>query len=281
MRIRRHFTVEGHSPYEGVAFRSAASEIRNPDGSIVFSQNDIEVPESWSQVASDVLAQKYFRKAGVPKTLKPVPEDGVPEFLWRRQAASKDSKETTGEHSAKQVFDRLAGTWAYWGWKGGYFDDESDAQAFYDELCHMLASQKCAPNSPQWFNTGIHWAYGIDGPGQGHYYVDHKSGRLTKSASAYEHPQPHACFIQSVKDDLVNEGGIMDLWTREARLFKYGSGTGTNSRPCAARTRNCRAAASLRPDELPEDRRPCRRCHQVGRHHASRRQDGDRGRRSS
>jgi ribonucleoside-diphosphate reductase alpha chain len=231
MRIRRHFTVEGHSPYEGIAFRTAASEIRQPDGSIVFSQNDIEVPEGWSQVASDVLAQKYFRKAGLPKALKPVAEEGVPEFLWRRQAANKDSKETTGEKSAKQVFDRLAGTWAYWGWKGGYFDAETDAQAFYDELCHMLASQKCAPNSPQWFNTGLHWAYGIDGPGQGHYFVDHKSGRLTKSTSAYEHPQPHACFIQSVKDDLVNDGGIMDLWTREARLFKYGSGTGTNFSP--------------------------------------------------
>jgi len=230
MRIRRHFTVEGHSPYEGIAFKNAASEIRNPDGSIVFSQTDIEVPESWSQVAADVLAQKYFRKAGVPKTLKPVPEEGVPEFLWKKQGG-KDTKETTGEKSAKQVFDRLAGTWTYWGWKGGYFDGEADAQTFYDELCHMLASQKCAPNSPQWFNTGLHWAYGIDGPGQGHYYVDHKSGRLTKSASAYEHPQPHACFIQSVKDDLVNEGGIMDLWTREARLFKYGSGTGTNFSP--------------------------------------------------
>src|ERR1700742_4476238 len=227
MRIRRHFTVEGHSPYEGIAFRTASSEIRNPDGSVVFAQDGIEVPESWSQVASDVLAQKYFRKAGVPKTLKPVPEEGVPEFLWRKQGP-KDGKETTGEHSAKQVFDRMAGTWTYWGWKGGYFDGEADAQAFYDELCHMLAAQKCAPNSPQWFNTGLNWAYGIDGPGQGHYYVDHKTGRLTKSASAYEHPQPHACFIQSVKDDLVNEGGIMDLWTREARLFKYGSGTGTN-----------------------------------------------------
>jgi ribonucleoside-diphosphate reductase alpha chain len=225
MRIRRHFTVEGQSPYQGIAFRGAASEIRNPDGSIVFSQTDIEVPESWSQVASDVLAQKYFRKAGVPRTTKPVAEEGVPEFLWRKTATSK---ETTGETSAKQVFDRLAGTWAYWGWKGGYFDGEDDARAFQDELVHMLATQKCAPNSPQWFNTGLHWAYGIDGPGQGHYYVDHKSGRLTKSSSAYEHPQPHACFIQSVKDDLVNEGGIMDLWTREARLFKYGSGTGTN-----------------------------------------------------
>jgi ribonucleoside-diphosphate reductase alpha chain len=230
MRIRRQFTVEGHSPYEGIAFRTASSEIRNPDGSIVFAQEGIEVPESWSQVASDVLAQKYFRKAGVPKTLKPVPEEGVPEFLWRKQGP-KDGNETTGEHSAKQVFDRLAGTWTYWGWKGGYFDSEGDARAFYDELCHMMAAQKCAPNSPQWFNTGLNWAYGIDGPGQGHYYVDHKTGRLTKSASAYEHPQPHACFIQSVKDDLVNEGGIMDLWTREARLFKYGSGTGTNFSP--------------------------------------------------
>src|SRR6185437_2573175 len=165
-----------------------------------------------------------------PKTLKPVPEEGVPEFLWRKQGP-KEGKETTGEHSAKQVFDRLAGTWTYWGWKGGYFDSEGDARAFYDELCHMMAAQKCAPNSPQWFNTGLNWAYGIDGHGQGHYYVDHKTGRLTKSNSAYEHPQPHACFIQSVRDDLVNDGGIMDLWTREARLFKYGSGTGTNFSP--------------------------------------------------
>ena len=225
MRINRHFTVEDHSPYEGIAFRQATSEIRNPDGSIVFHQDGIEVPEAWSQVAADVLAQKYFRKAGVPKNLKPVAEDGVPQFLWRKVANGQD---TTGETSAKQVFDRMAGTWAYWGWKGGYFDTEADAKAFYDELCHMLAAQKAAPNSPQWFNTGLHWAYGIDGPAQGHYYVDHKSGRLTKATSAYEHPQPHACFIQSVKDDLVNEGGIMDLWTREARLFKYGSGTGTN-----------------------------------------------------
>ncbi|HKD48497.1 MAG TPA: vitamin B12-dependent ribonucleotide reductase [Rhizomicrobium sp.] len=228
MRIRRHYTVEGHSPYENIAFRVTRSEIRNPDGSVVFAQDGIEVPESWSQVAADVLAQKYFRKAGVPRGLKPVPEEGVPEFLWRKESDPRSGRETTGEHSAKQVFDRLAGTWTYWGWKGGYFDSEADARAFYDEFCHMLAAQKGAPNSPQWFNTGLHWAYGIDGPGQGHYYVDHKSGRLTKSSSAYEHPQPHACFIQSVKDDLVNEGGIMDLWTREARLFKYGSGTGTN-----------------------------------------------------
>src|SRR5271156_1924841 len=225
MRIRRQFTVEGHSPYEGVAFRSATSEIRNPDGSIVFRQTDIEVPEAWSQVACDVLAQKYFRQAGIPTALKPVREDGVPEFLWRRES---EGDARTGERSAKQVFDRMAGTWTYWGWKGGYFDTEGDARAFHDELCHMLATQKAAPNSPQWFNTGLHWAYGIDGPAQGHYYVDPKSEELVASDSAYEHPQPHACFIQSVADDLVNEGGIMDLWVREARLFKYGSGTGSN-----------------------------------------------------
>src|SRR5215469_866676 len=228
MRIRRHFTVEGHSPYENIAFRVARSEIRNPDGSVVFAQDGIEVPECWSQVAADVLAQKYFRKAGVPRGLKSVPEEGVPEFLWRKESDPRSGRETTGEYSAKQVFDRLAGTWTYWGWKGGYFDSDKDAKAFYDELCHMLAAQKAAPNSPQWFNTGLHRAYGIDGPSQGHYYVDFRTGRLTKSSSAYEHPQPHACFIQSVKDDLVNEGGIMDLWSREARLFKYGSGTGTN-----------------------------------------------------
>lgn len=228
MRINRHFTTAGQSPYASIGFRNATSEIRNPDGSVVFSQSDIEVPAEWSQVACDVLAQKYFRKAGVPEAadLTPVAETDVPEWLWRK-AAKTDAK-TVGETSAKQVFDRLAGTWTYWGWKGGYFDAEDDAQTFYDEMRYMLCQQMGAPNSPQWFNTGLHWAYGIDGPSQGHYYVDYKSGELVKSTSSYEHPQPHACFIQSIQDDLVNEGGIMDLWVREARLFKYGSGTGTN-----------------------------------------------------
>jgi len=228
MRIQRHFTTAGQSPYEDIGFRTTASEIRNPDGSVVFSQSDIEVPSEWSQVACDVLAQKYFRRAGVPEAsaLKAVREKGVPEWLWRKEKA--EGAKTAGETSAKQVFDRLAGTWTYWGWKGGYFDAEDDAQAFYDEMRYMLCQQMGAPNSPQWFNTGLHWAYGIDGPSQGHFYVDYKTGKLTKSESSYEHPQPHACFIQSIQDDLVNEGGIMDLWVREARLFKYGSGTGTN-----------------------------------------------------
>src|ERR1043165_310277 len=237
MRVERRFTRAGQDPYGNIEVRVATSEIRNPDGSPGFHLPDIDVPADWSQVACDILAQKYFRKAGVPAKLKSIAEEDVPAWLWRRDAdraaleVLAPQERYGSEKSAKQVFDRLAGTWTYWGWKGGYFDAEDDARAFCDELAHMLATQKCAPHSPQWFNTGLHWAYGIDGPGQGHYYVDHKSGRLTKSASAYEHPQPHACFIQSIKDDLVNEGGIMDLWTREARLFKYGSGTGTNFSP--------------------------------------------------
>ncbi|HTT81765.1 MAG TPA: adenosylcobalamin-dependent ribonucleoside-diphosphate reductase, partial [Stellaceae bacterium] len=234
MHIARRFTTEGRDAYEGVAFRSAASEIRNPDGSVVFAADGIEVPAEWSQVACDILAQKYLRKAGVPTRLVAVEEPGVPEWLWRRTAdaaalaALPQEARTGGETSAKACFDRMAGTWTYWGWKGGYFDGESDARAFYDELRLMLARQMGAPNSPQWFNTGLHWAYGIDGPAQGHYYADYKTGKVRASDSAYEHPQPHACFIQSVADDLVNEGGIMDLWVREARLFKYGSGTGSN-----------------------------------------------------
>ncbi|WP_108883504.1 vitamin B12-dependent ribonucleotide reductase [Anderseniella sp. Alg231-50] len=234
MRVERRFTAEGKGPYAGVEFRKATSEIKNPDGSIVFQLKDIEVPKAWSQVASDIIAQKYFRKAGVPARLKKVEENSVPSWLWRSVedtdalAELPEDERYSSEMSAQQVFNRLAGTWTYWGWKGGYFDAEEDALAFYEEMVNMLATQRCAPNSPQWFNTGLHWAYGIDGPGQGHHYVDFETGKLTKSTSSYEHPQPHACFIQSISDDLVNEGGIMDLWVREARLFKYGSGTGSN-----------------------------------------------------
>ena len=226
MKIERNFTKAGQDAYADLDFVTTVSEIRNPDGSVVFKLDSVEVPKSWSQVASDVIAQKYFRKAGVPSATRRVKEKGVPEFLWRSVPA--EGAEMGGETSSKQVFDRLAGAWAYWGWKGGYFSTEEDARAYYDEMRHMLASQRAAPNSPQWFNTGLHWAYGIDGPAQGHYYVDFKTGKLTRSKSSYEHPQPHACFIQSVADDLVGDGGIMDLWVREARLFKYGSGTGTN-----------------------------------------------------
>ncbi|MBV6650842.1 MAG: adenosylcobalamin-dependent ribonucleoside-diphosphate reductase, partial [Hoeflea sp.] len=234
MRIERRFTKEGQSAYADIEFRKATSEIRNPDGSIIFRLADIDVPVQFSQVAADILAQKYFRKAGVPARLKKVEENSVPSWLWRSVADEEalaelpEDERYGSETDARQVFDRLAGTWTYWGWKGGYFSSEEDARAFMDEQAYMLATQRVAPNSPQWFNTGLHWAYGIDGPGQGHFYVDPFTGKLTKSKSSYEHPQPHACFIQSVEDDLVNENGIMDLWVREARLFKYGSGTGSN-----------------------------------------------------
>tara|TARA_B100000029_G_scaffold283923_1_gene277621 strand:+ start:10707 stop:14297 length:3591 start_codon:yes stop_codon:yes gene_type:complete len=234
MKIERKFTIKGNSPYEKIAFKKAKSEIRNPDGSLIFKLDNVEVPTKWSQVATDIIAQKYFRKKGIPKILKKKNEKNVPDWLLRsvpdeiklNKLPIKDRY--CGEISSKQVFDRLAGTWTYWGWKGKYFDTEEDARSFYDELRFILCEQMAAPNSPQWFNTGLNWAYGIDGPPQGHYYVNHNSGKLSLSETAYEHPQPHACFIQSVSDDLVNEGGIMDLWTKEARLFKYGSGTGSN-----------------------------------------------------
>jgi ribonucleoside-diphosphate reductase alpha chain len=234
MRIERKFTEAGKLPYDAILFRESASEIRNPDGSVVFALQRFSVPADWSQVAADILAQKYFRKAGVPARLKRVEENSVPLWLWRSVpdevalTSLPEGERYGSETDARQVFDRLAGTWTYWGWKGGYFTTEEDARAFFDELRYMLARQLGAPNSPQWFNTGLHWAYGIDGPSQGHYYVDFRTGEVKASTSAYEHPQPHACFIQSIEDDLVNEGGIMDLWVREARLFKYGSGTGTN-----------------------------------------------------
>ena len=277
MKIERNFTKAGKDAYAALEFTMTSSEIRNPDGTVVFKLDDVEVPASWSQVASDVIAQKYFRKAGVPARLKKVREKGVPEFLWRSVADEKalaelpEDERYGGETAARQVFDRLAGAWAYWGWKGGYFTKESDARAYFDEMRYMLATQRAAPNSPQWFNTGLHWAYGIDGPAQGHYYVDYKSGKLTKSTSSYEHPQPHACFIQSVSDDLVNDGGIMDLWVREARLFKYGSGTGTNFSSLRADGEGLSGggrSSGLMGFLKIGDR------DQVGRHHAPRRQDG-------
>ncbi len=234
MQIKRHFTAEGQSPYSAIPFATVRSEVRDISGEAITDAVEFEAPESWSQVACDILAQKYFRRAGVPSLLKPVDEDTIPD--WLRRQVPDDSKpkrgkklfKRSGENDARQVFDRLAGCWTYWGWKGGYFNAEKDARNFYDELRFMLASQIAAPNSPQWFNTGLHWAYGIDGPAQGHSYVDYATGEVKPSTGAYEHPQPHACFIQSANDDLVGKGGIMDLWTREARLFKYGSGTGSN-----------------------------------------------------
>jgi ribonucleoside-diphosphate reductase alpha chain len=227
MLIARRFTREGQDPFVSIKFAPRTSIIRNPNGSVVFEMKEVMVPEGWSQVAVDILAQKYFRRAGIPERLVRVQEEGVPAWLCRNVAESLDAP-VGAETDSRQVFHRLAGGWTYWGWKGGYFSSERDARAFYDETCYMLAAQMAAPNSPQWFNTGLHWAYGIEGPPQGHYYVDPHTKELKRSTSAYERPAPHACFIQQVTDDLVNEGGIMDLWVREARIFKYGSGTGSS-----------------------------------------------------
>lgn len=218
LHFTRHYTTTGVSPFDQFEYELRSSVIREPSGKIIFEMRDVEVPTTWSQVATDILAQKYFRKAGVPQ----YNENGTPKL-------DADGAPVLGpEHSIKQVAHRLAGTWRYWGEKYGFFASREDAQIFYDELAYMLTAQMAAPNSPQWFNTGLYWAYGINGPSQGHFYVDPDTGVMTKSVDSYSRPQPHACFIQSVHDDLVNEGGIMDLWVREARLFKYGSGTGTN-----------------------------------------------------
>ncbi|MDR4493744.1 MAG: vitamin B12-dependent ribonucleotide reductase [Nitrospirales bacterium] len=218
MKIERRFTKKGESPYQQIPFSTRVSEIRNPDGSVVFRQDNILAPEHWSQLAVDILAQKYFRKAGVPQ----VDDRGNP--ILTESGAPK----LGGERDARQVFHRLAGCWTHWGSTHNYFNTPEDMEAFRDELSYMLAWQMAAPNSPQWFNTGLHFAYGLSGPPQGHFYVDPHTHRVKQAQNAYERPQVHACFIQGITDDLVNEGGIMDLWVREARLFKYGSGTGTN-----------------------------------------------------
>ncbi|HNX72731.1 MAG TPA: vitamin B12-dependent ribonucleotide reductase [Spirochaetales bacterium] len=225
MKFQRKFTKAGQGPYEGILWEKRTSEIRNPDGKAVFYMDGVIVPSFWSQIATDIIAQKYFRKAGLSRETAQIWKKFVPQD---QTIGSVESDNDGSENDARQVFHRLAYTWCLWGEKAGYFDSEDDKKAFYDELLYMLAHQIAAPNSPQWFNTGLHAVYGIEGPAQGHYYVDPTTNRVKKSESAYERPQPHACFILDIQDDLVNEGGIMDLITREARLFKYGSGTGSN-----------------------------------------------------
>ncbi len=218
LRIERRFTTEGESPYDTVNWSRRDSRIANPDGSVVFEMKDAEIPSAWSQVAADIMVSKYFRKAGVPQ----IDHDGI-------AILNDDGTPVLGpEQSARQVIDRLAATWRWWGEENGYFESANDAQVFEDEIAFMLLNQMAAPNSPQWFNTGLHHRYGITGPEQGFWFVDPETEELTAAPDSYSRPSPHACFIQSVDDDLVNAGGIMDLWVREARLFKFGSGTGTN-----------------------------------------------------
>ncbi len=217
LRVDRRFTRGGEDPYETVTWSRRDTRITNPDGSVVFEMKDAEIPEGWSQVAADIMVSKYFRKAGVPV------------YNQNGTMLDEDSQPRLGsERSARQVFDRLAGTWRWWGETHGYFESTEDAQAFEDELKYMLCHQMAAPNSPQWFNTGLHRAYGLTGPAQGFWYVDPDTEELTPSPDSYSRPAPHACFILKVEDDLVNPGGIMDLWLREARIFKFGSGAGSN-----------------------------------------------------
>ncbi len=217
LKINRKYTSPG-DPYKDIVWEKRSSKIANPDGSVVFEMNDVEIPSTWSQVATDIMVSKYFRKAGVPQ----VDENG-------NELLDENGQKILGpETSSKQVFNRLAETWRHWGEKTGYFASEEDAQAFEDELKYMLATQMAAPNSPQWFNTGLNYKYDLTGKAQGFWFVDPVTGELTPGEDSYSRPQPHACFIQSIDDDLVNEGGIMDLWVKEARLFKFGSGTGTN-----------------------------------------------------
>ena len=226
MKVDRKYTKAGQDPFATVEWTTRSSKIANPDGSVVFEMPDAEVPSTWSQLATDIMVSKYFRKAGVPQFEHPYALPNTARGVVKRDMHG--NAVTGPERSARQVIHRLAGCWRYWGETHGYFDTPEDAQAFYDELVFMMVHQACAPNSPQWFNTGLNWAYGITGPAQGHFVPDPKTGEVFLAHDAYSHPQPHACFIQSISDDLVGPGGIMDLWVREARLFKYGSGTGTN-----------------------------------------------------
>ncbi|MCL2043328.1 MAG: adenosylcobalamin-dependent ribonucleoside-diphosphate reductase [Treponema sp.] len=228
MKIRRFFTDRDRGPYCDIVWEKRKSEIRSSDGKALFSEETVIVPSFWSQIATDIIAQKYFRKAGVPADKMYEWKAWVPAETGLADDPGGILPEDGAEHDARQVFHRLAFTWMDWGRRNGYFDDEEDAKAFYDETCYMLARQIAAPNSPQWFNTGLYAVYGIDGPAQGHYYFDPEKNKTVKSDSAYKRPQPHACFILSIDDNLVKDNGIMDLITREARLFKYGSGTGSN-----------------------------------------------------
>lgn len=233
--IERRFTTSGSDPFEAFDWIEMSVEIRNPDGSLAHEIQGVQLPSGFAGVPGKVCAQKYLRKAGVPAALRKVAEDGVPVWLQRSEPDHEKlqtlaaEERFVGETDGRELFRRLAGTWTYWGWNYGYFASEADARAYYDEMCYLIASQRSAPNSPQWFNTGLNWAYGITGPAQGHHYVDGTTGELKLSEDAYTHPQPHACFIQSVSDSLVGGSeSIMGLWNREALLFKYGSGTGSN-----------------------------------------------------
>lgn len=231
MHIKRFYTHAKNnwthdSIYDDMKFKLADAVIRSSNGEIIQKIDNVEVPEAWSQTACDIYATKYIRRAGVPNKTQHVDETDVP--VWLQKSIPADGAVFGRETSIKQTVNRLVGCWTYHGWLNGYFQSETDAQAFYDEIRYMILNQICAPNSPQWFNTGLHWAYGIEGRSGNQYYYDIQLKQIVKSVNAYEHPQVHACFILKVLDDLVNKNGIMDTAITEASIFKYGSGVGAN-----------------------------------------------------
>ncbi|MBI1977356.1 MAG: vitamin B12-dependent ribonucleotide reductase [Candidatus Omnitrophica bacterium] len=199
LHVPRRFTRPGVHSYDELEWGRRTSVITNPDGSVVFKMEDAEIPSSWSQLATDIVVSKYFRKAGVPKT--------------------------GSETSVRQVVRRVAHTIRRAGEEfGGYFTTPEDAENFEAELTHLLVNQKVAFNSPVWFNCGLYHEYGISGSG-GNWFWNPKTGVCEQTKDSYSQPQCSACFIQSVEDDLMS---IFELIKSEARLFKYGSGTGTN-----------------------------------------------------
>lgn len=219
---KRNFPLKDY----GIKFVKRTAHIAKPNGEVVFHQDSVLVPDFWSQTAVNILAQKYFRKVGVPHKTVRIFEADIPYFFQR--SIPEEHAVFEGETDFREVAHRLVGHWCYTGFKHGYFKSEFDATIFYDELSYMLFMQMAAPNSPQFFNTGLYWAYGIEGTANNEHYALADDQTIREIGNSYQHPQIHACFINRVEDKLVGENGIMDLWAKEARVFKYGSGSGCN-----------------------------------------------------
>ena len=275
MKIERQFTTAGQDAYAALDFVTTSSEIRNPDGSTVFRLDEIEVPGGWSQVASDVIAQKYFRKAGVPNKLEKIAEDGVPEFLWRSRPAA-DNDGFGGETSARQVFDRLAGAWTYWGWQGGYFSTEADARAYFDEMRVMLARQMARPTRRNGSTPGCTGPMASTGRGRG------ITTSITPPASS---PAPNRPTSTRSRMPASSSRSRTIWWAMAASWISgcarrgcssTARGRGPISRQPARRGRKALGRRQILGSHgLSQDRRPRGGRDQVGRHHAPRGQDGD------
>ena len=218
-----NFFHDQHDPFTALGLSWERTSVTTGSGKVI---HNVEFPSFWSDNARIQVAEKYFRRTDVPQF--PI-ADGVYD---RHEASDRGidwkALPTGAETSLKQVINRLAGALTHWGVEFEYFADQNSAHAFYADLCHMMIHQYGALNSPQWFNTGIHWAYGIDGDAKGQWHYDFEVNNAVKSTSSFERPQAHACFILGVKDDLFGENGIFDTARREAQIFYFGSGSGSN-----------------------------------------------------